>query len=69
MAPKFDIHVARYPDPAHDVALLDIDECDVEAAIEAEGWCGTSTLRGDGAVVVAHGDRLPREARAYLRQA
>lgn len=63
-------HPASGIDAEHLASYIDIDVVDVDAAIEAAGWCGTTAdtaIRGP-IVVVPAGDPLPRAARAYLAQ-
>lgn len=49
---------------------VDIDEVDINAAIEEEGWCGTYGSMTGNPVVFQAGDEptLRPEAEAYLTQ-
>lgn len=50
------------------VWFVELDQVDIDAAIEAEGWCGTYV--NDIPVVILEGTNsdIPPEAKAYLTQ-
>lgn len=75
--PAFHAYTARYPDPNELDAdgmcdgepVADVDVAEIEAAIEAEGWCGCWHDRlPRPVVVVPFGAPLPAAAERYLRQ-
>lgn len=56
--------------PANEVAaMVQIDEVDIEAAIEEAGWCGAEDAKGERLLIVAGDDDasdLPPEAWAHI---